>query len=395
VPDKPKDKSKKTPPEAGSTEHAGITVQPPVAGQPPIILRPPPIFFGVTISSLSPSGAIVGGSGFVLTVNGAGFGDNSVVMWGSLALATTVISSTQLTAVVPPANIAVIGGVSVTVTRDTLTSNAATFNVIPNITQIVNTLNQVTQNFTTLQQFQAIQPGMIQALANLQTFVNIETSTINDQQSQLTDAQNQISSLTTQNAALNTQVTQQNATIAQLQSQLAATKTQTARPVDVAQSFKGVLDQIQQTARDAGGVQTTLTNMNIQLKALVNVQATSAPHDAAGNPPPPEAVLVFPDPSALPDPSTLSTVSFSFSAIPNIKAATATPPPPTPTPTPVPTPTPTPVPPPTPTPTPQPTPPPTPAPSPPRIRTTGGPAAPSRARGSAPAKTAAKRAPKK
>jgi len=361
VAEKPKDKSKKAsedkpkevPSAESSTERVGITL-------PPINRPPIPIFFGPTLSSLSPSGAIVGDSGFVMTVNGGGFASNSIVMWGSLALATTFVSTTQLTAVVAPANIGAIGGVSVTVTRDSLTSNAVTFNVIPNISQIVSTLNQVTQNFTTLQQFTAIQPGLIQAFANLQTFLNIESSTINDQQSQLTDAQNQIASLNTQNAALNSQVTQQNATIAQLQAQLAATKTQTARPVDVAQSFKGVVDQIQQTARDSGGVQTTLTNMSIQLKTLVNVQTSSAPHDAAGNPPPPEAVLVFPDPSALPDPSTLSTVTFSFSAIPNIKAAT--PAPPAPTPTPVPTPTPPPPTPPPPTPTPGPTPPPTPPP---------------------------------
>ncbi len=214
MPDKPKDKPKKKPSKApdkppskpkdkpsaeSSTEHVGGVVTVP----PIIISRPPPISFGVIISALSPSGAIVGGSGFVLTVNGAGFAGNSLVMWGPNALATTFISSTQLTAVVAPANIGVIGGVSVTVTRDTLTSNPVTFSVIPNISQIVSTLNQVTQNFATLQQFQALQPGLIQSLANLQTFLNIESSTINDQQSQLSDAQNQIASLNTQNAGLN------------------------------------------------------------------------------------------------------------------------------------------------------------------------------------------------
>jgi hypothetical protein len=372
VPDKTKKKSDKgkgkaeSKVTAESTENLGTTL-------PPVVLRPlPPIFFGPSISSLSPSGAIVGGSGFVLTVNGAGYNADAVVMWNGVAQPTTFISANQLTASIVPANIAAIGPVPVTVSRPPFTSPASTFNVIPNISATVNALNQVTQSFASLQQFQALQPGLIQSLANLQTFLNIESATINDQQGQLSDAQNQVATLNTQNSALNAQVTQQNATIAQLQSQLAANKTQTARPVDVAQSFKGVVDQIQQTARNSGGVQTTLTNMNIQLKTLVNVQTPAAPHDASGSAPPPEAVLVFPDPTALPDPNSLSTVTFSFSAIPNIRdAVPTTPPTPAPDPTPPPTP-----PPPTPPPPTPPPPPPTPAPPtppPPTPAPAGGP----------------------
>ncbi len=55
---------------------------------------------------LSPSTATVGGAGFTLTVNGANFTSNSVVLWNGAVRATTYVSSTQLTAAILAQDIA-------------------------------------------------------------------------------------------------------------------------------------------------------------------------------------------------------------------------------------------------------------------------------------------------
>ena len=58
-----------------------------------LVADPTPI-----INSISPSNAIVGGQAFVLTANGSGFVSASVIQWDSNSLATTFVTSTQLTA---------------------------------------------------------------------------------------------------------------------------------------------------------------------------------------------------------------------------------------------------------------------------------------------------------
>lgn len=59
------------------------------------------------ISFLTPASANPGGTDITLTVNGANFVNTlSVVNWGGAPLATTFVSSTQLTATVPEALIA-------------------------------------------------------------------------------------------------------------------------------------------------------------------------------------------------------------------------------------------------------------------------------------------------
>ena len=55
---------------------------------------------------LVPAAALAGSSGFTLTVKGGGFVSGSAVYWNGTALTTTFVSSKQLTATVPPANIA-------------------------------------------------------------------------------------------------------------------------------------------------------------------------------------------------------------------------------------------------------------------------------------------------
>ena len=76
------------------------------------------------ITSISPTGVIAGQPGFTLTVNGAGFGSDSVVNFNSTALATVVVSSNQVTASVPMSLTAFAGSDSITLTSGGATSNA-------------------------------------------------------------------------------------------------------------------------------------------------------------------------------------------------------------------------------------------------------------------------------
>lgn len=55
---------------------------------------------------LSPDNTTVGGTGFKLTVNGANFTSNSVVLWNGAARTTTYVNSTQLTATILAKDIA-------------------------------------------------------------------------------------------------------------------------------------------------------------------------------------------------------------------------------------------------------------------------------------------------
>jgi hypothetical protein len=94
-----------------------------------------------TIGSISPTCAIAGGNAFTLTVNGTNFLSTSTVNWNGNALTTTYVSSTQLTARVPKANIANPGTASITVVTPGPcggTSNAVIFTITatPSITTI-------------------------------------------------------------------------------------------------------------------------------------------------------------------------------------------------------------------------------------------------------------------
>ncbi|HEV8130970.1 MAG TPA: SBBP repeat-containing protein, partial [Acidobacteriota bacterium] len=85
------------------------------------------------IASLSPSSATAGGPAFTLTVNGSNFVNSSVVQWNGSSRITTFISSSQLSAAINAADIAVVGGASVTVFNPLPgggTSNAQTFTII-------------------------------------------------------------------------------------------------------------------------------------------------------------------------------------------------------------------------------------------------------------------------
>lgn len=68
-----------------------------------------------TLTAMTPQHVIVGAAQFTLTLTGTNFNSTSVVDWGSTALTTTLVSATQLTAVVPTADFATAGIDHVTV----------------------------------------------------------------------------------------------------------------------------------------------------------------------------------------------------------------------------------------------------------------------------------------
>jgi hypothetical protein len=82
-----------------------------------------------TVSGLSPSAAAEGNSALTVTVNGTNFLNPSTVQWNGAGMATTFISSTQLQALVPAANLDEEGSVSITVVNKGGTSNAQTLTV--------------------------------------------------------------------------------------------------------------------------------------------------------------------------------------------------------------------------------------------------------------------------
>lgn len=85
-----------------------------------------------TITSISPSSATAGGSGFTLTVNGTNFINGiSTVRWNGSSRTTTFVSATQLTATIPASDITSAGTATVTVinTGNATASNGQTFSI--------------------------------------------------------------------------------------------------------------------------------------------------------------------------------------------------------------------------------------------------------------------------
>ncbi|MCX6291107.1 MAG: hypothetical protein NT126_05020 [Bacteroidetes bacterium] len=71
------------------------------------------------LSSITPSSATAGTSSISITLTGSNFVTGSVVNWNGSALSTTYVSATQLTAIVPSANLVAAGTASVTVFNPT------------------------------------------------------------------------------------------------------------------------------------------------------------------------------------------------------------------------------------------------------------------------------------
>ncbi len=87
----------------------------------------------LSITSLSPNSCHAGDPGFLLTVNGTGFLDGSIVKWNASALSTQYTSSTQLKATIPASYLATTGQVAITVENplpDTGTSNTVMFTIL-------------------------------------------------------------------------------------------------------------------------------------------------------------------------------------------------------------------------------------------------------------------------
>jgi hypothetical protein len=97
----------------GTTAPATFTIDP----------KPP------TIASLSPSSTAAGGPGFTLTVNGTNFVSGAKVNWGTTALATTVVSASKITALVPAGQIVTAGKVNVSVVTAGGASPIITFTI--------------------------------------------------------------------------------------------------------------------------------------------------------------------------------------------------------------------------------------------------------------------------
>ncbi len=93
------------------------------------------------VSDITPASAPVGSGDMPITVNGSSFAAGATVQFNGAAMATTVVSATQLQATVPAANLATAGMVAITVVNPGLEaapSNALPFSVtnpLPHLTQ--------------------------------------------------------------------------------------------------------------------------------------------------------------------------------------------------------------------------------------------------------------------
>ena len=67
------------------------------------------------LTAISPTSAPLSATGVTLTITGSGFVDGAQVLWNGVALPTTFVSATQLTASVPSANLATAGAQSIAV----------------------------------------------------------------------------------------------------------------------------------------------------------------------------------------------------------------------------------------------------------------------------------------
>ncbi len=92
---------------------------------------------GVTIDGLSPALAAANGPQFTLTVSGAGFAADAVVVWGSTPLTTSYLDANTLTATVP-AHLLAAGSFPITVRSGGATSAPASFTVSAGV--VIDTL---------------------------------------------------------------------------------------------------------------------------------------------------------------------------------------------------------------------------------------------------------------
>lgn len=92
--------------------------------------NPPPL--APVLSSIVPSSVMAGASDITIQANGTNFSDSSIVQWNSSALQTTFVSGSQLTAVVPAADLTNVGTAQVRISSNqsgTTDSAALTFTI--------------------------------------------------------------------------------------------------------------------------------------------------------------------------------------------------------------------------------------------------------------------------
>ena len=100
-----------------------------------------------TLNAVSPTSTVAGSSGLTLTLTGTDFLPTSTVSWNGVALQTTYISGSQLSAMVPDSDIAQSGTASVTVTNpapDGGTSSAQVFTItaaVPNVSLSMSSIS--------------------------------------------------------------------------------------------------------------------------------------------------------------------------------------------------------------------------------------------------------------
>lgn len=120
------------------------------------------------LSALIPSSVPQGSSGVQLTVNGQGFVESSLVMWNGLALPTTYVANSVLTALVPTTDLASSGSASITVNNPAPgggTSSAFVFTIAPLAPLVsfsssaVNFSNQQTGTSSSAQSLAVENPG--------------------------------------------------------------------------------------------------------------------------------------------------------------------------------------------------------------------------------------------
>jgi fibronectin type 3 domain-containing protein len=105
----------------------------------------------VRLDAIGPQTTPAGSPDTTITVNGAGFTANSVVQWNGTALVTTLVSATQLQALVPAANLASSGYGEITVADSGNLTNPLRFYIPPTAPSGLTAqpaLSKVTLNWT-------------------------------------------------------------------------------------------------------------------------------------------------------------------------------------------------------------------------------------------------------
>lgn len=171
-------------------------------------------------------------------------------------------------------------------------------------------------NITSIEELNARKADLVQAVTDAKTAVTELDTQINS----LSDANNSyqaaISELQAKSDSLQRLLATQQGTIDRLNARLAsiAAAPPPVTPINLADSFRQVLDQVQSQARvrSATGPATTIKNMDIEVKGLVNIQEDGS------------TVMVLPTIATQIDASQLSTLRVSYAAVPG--TGTAAPP---------------------------------------------------------------------